>query len=862
MRQCVLAIFLILSPTIIFATTIHVPADQPTIQAGIDAAIYGDTVQISPGLYNEHSIVLKSGIVILGNPTAQETIVIDGQNLETVFTGEGLGPASAIVGITVIGGDPWCLYIESSSLVIESCVLSPSIGGAAYFYQSELSLAYTDILWGGVAWDQAIGVDAISSSFICNECTVIGFTLEGFKSRYSEYVSLYNCTITGNKKTGVTVSGGALYFEGCLFEMNESGPHGMVYDRGGAISAEGDSIQVIGCVFNSNTANDENNHSDFKGEGGAIYIGSCEDCVISNCTFADNVAYPDNVYMGSDVPSEGGAIWVSGSSVRVESCIFEGNGASSGSGIFCQHAYSLSITDCGFNDNMPAISPYGHGGAIFSKSADLIVNDSYFTGNAATYRNGGGIYWEDEYYYGNGPAIQGCMFTQNSASRGGALYGNTQATVLSTLFDGNWAISGDSEGGGASLGIGTGVVSYEDCVFNNNSAATNGGALYYSSPLVLKECEFGSNSATGGSGGAVYCNSGSIEYSSFYENLASGNAGAINIIDGSIIGNLIWRNEAADDGGGLLVSGECFVSATTFYSNTAERGSGVFIMPDASVDIGSTIISYGNVGEGLFCYGSGIPGLACVDIFANAGGDWISWVADQFAVEGNIALDPLFSDPENGDFSLLPGSPCLPENNMDCDDGIGAETPVFLSSFNVQGKEGKAEVSWSSSSQDMLYEFTLFCQGEGSEWDVPHTEVSPGYYTAVDDRRDLAFGGIFLYTLSGRDEDGSWEILCSQSIEFNPYLTRPALLDAYPNPFNPHIAIPYRLLDGERCRLTIYDISGRLVRVILDNESSDGSGEAFWNGSDSYGNTVASGIYFVHMEAAGFQDSKRIVLLR
>ena len=53
----------------------------------------------------------------------------------------------------------------------------------------------------------------------------------------------------------------------------------------------------------------------------------------------------------------------------------------------------------------------------------------------------------------------------------------------------------------------------------------------------------------------------------------------------------------------------------------------------------------------------------------NAGGDWVGTIADQYGIEGNICEDPLFCDPENGDFTLDAASPCAPfsEPNPECD---------------------------------------------------------------------------------------------------------------------------------------------------------------------------------------------------
>ena len=84
----------------------------------------------------------------------------------------------------------------------------------------------------------------------------------------------------------------------------------------------------------------------------------------------------------------------------------------------------------------------------------------------------------------------------------------------------------------------------------------------------------------------------------------------------------------------------------------------------------------------------------------------------------------------------------------------------------------------------------------------------------------------------------------------------------YPNPFNPSTTIRFGLSERAYVRLRIYGVSGRFVRTLVDGLLGDGEHFERWNGTDSEGRTVASGVYFYRLEAGPFIETKKMVLLR
>jgi hypothetical protein len=89
-----------------------------------------------------------------------------------------------------------------------------------------------------------------------------------------------------------------------------------------------------------------------------------------------------------------------------------------------------------------------------------------------------------------------------------------------------------------------------------------------------------------------------------------------------------------------------------------------------------------------------------------------------------------------------------------------------------------------------------------------------------------------------------------------------ALIRNYPNPFNPATSIAFSLAVRERVGLSVYDVSGRLVAVLIDDDLAPGLHAARWDGRDEGGSVVASGTYFARMTAGGSHFETKMILTR
>ena len=124
-------------------------------------------------------------------------------------------------------------------------------------------------------------------------------------------------------------------------------------------------------------------------------------------------------------------------------------------------------------------------------------------------------------------------------------------------------------------------------------------------------------------------------------------------------------------------------------------------------------------------------------------------------------------------------------------------------------------------------------------------------YVATDESRYLRSGGRFDYILRQQSTDGSWVEMDRLVVSLAAPAIRSRLLGAYPNPFNPQTRIVFDLAQAGPARLTIHDLSGRLVRTLIAGERMAGAGEVVWNGTDDHGQSVATGVYFARLVADG-----------
>ena len=88
-----------------------------------------------------------------------------------------------------------------------------------------------------------------------------------------------------------------------------------------------------------------------------------------------------------------------------------------------------------------------------------------------------------------------------------------------------------------------------------------------------------------------------------------------------------------------------------------------------------------------------------------------------------------------------------------------------------------------------------------------------------------------------------------------------SLYENYPNPFNPLTTISYSLKEARHTRLDIFNMLGQRLRTLVNKEQAAGFHTVQWNGRNSHGEQVSSGVYFYRLQSGDFSQVKRMTLL-
>jgi photosystem II stability/assembly factor-like uncharacterized protein len=189
--------------------------------------------------------------------------------------------------------------------------------------------------------------------------------------------------------------------------------------------------------------------------------------------------------------------------------------------------------------------------------------------------------------------------------------------------------------------------------------------------------------------------------------------------------------------------------------------------------------------------------------------------------------------------------------------------PVELTSFTVNvNEEGVVKLNWSTATETNNSGFEvqrLQTNVQNKEWEVAGfvpghgTTTVPQYYSFIEEK---VLSGQYKYRLKQIDYDGTFEYSDEVAFEFTSKFTF-TLEQNYPNPFNPSTKIKFSLPANGHTSLKVYDILGREVSTLLNEEFKAGEHEVEFNAEN-----LPSGVYFYRIKAGEFTDIKKMLLLK
>ncbi len=173
------------------------------------------------------------------------------------------------------------------------------------------------------------------------------------------------------------------------------------------------------------------------------------------------------------------------------------------------------------------------------------------------------------------------------------------------------------------------------------------------------------------------------------------------------------------------------------------------------------------------------------------------------------------------------------------------------------------EIRWRTAADDVAYEFRLEGAVDSTNWyTLDVIRAAPGRYLAHDDSPHLAAGGHVEYRLRGRQGQESWQVLRVAAIDLPGQALAMPELSIHPNPGNPSFRLSMNLPLTGPARLSVHDIQGRRLALLLEGEQAAAALQVDWDGRDDRGHELSAGVYLIRLATPAGKVTRKAVLLR
>jgi hypothetical protein len=188
------------------------------------------------------------------------------------------------------------------------------------------------------------------------------------------------------------------------------------------------------------------------------------------------------------------------------------------------------------------------------------------------------------------------------------------------------------------------------------------------------------------------------------------------------------------------------------------------------------------------------------------------------------------------------------------------ELPVELTSFTASVSQTKVKLNWQTATELNNQGFEVqrklassdwitigFKQGQGTT-----TELTTYFYE--DEISEINSNKLY-YRLKQIDFDGTFTY--SEEVEVFTQPLNFSISQNYPNPFNPNTIIKYEIPKTTNVKIDVFDMLGRIIDNIVNEEKSAGRYELEFDGS-----SLSSGVYYYRMQAGDFVSIRKMLMLK